>query len=203
MTSCTKDYKGNSLLLTSFAELPNSTVLCSRADSMRSCHVWFWFTATQVNTEHVDSIHPFCRPVYKHKKNMEFSKPDDAMSQLRCQFCPTCRIFNSNSHQLLSCSNYNYLWLAGYETKTVNTVLIGQHTFVCSQDCLAFQQHKLSEQNGLSCTRILLFTFLLTLQFSQTIVGQSRVRNQRKFSRHILNTKIKFLLLLLLLHSMW
>ena len=38
-TSCVKDYKGHSIVQTSFIESPNSTILCSWADSLHSCHV--------------------------------------------------------------------------------------------------------------------------------------------------------------------
>ena len=107
----------------------------------------------------------------------KFSKPDDSMSRLHSQF--TSGIFSS--HQLTSCiciiaSNCPATKLE------LSTVLTSQHSFAYIEDCPAIQQQKLSFQRcasrGLSCWRISLVMFLLTLYFSHTTVGHTQVSNK-------------------------
>ena len=52
-TSCSKDYKGHSLVQTSSTEPPSSAILCSssRADSLRSCCMWLNQRAFLISTE--------------------------------------------------------------------------------------------------------------------------------------------------------
>ena len=86
-------------------------------------------------------------------------------------------------HLVLSHIIYNCLWLAGYNTQTVNTVLISQQSFVYPADCPVFwiTQTELAK-TCFSWTPLpdnFTVTSLLTLQFSLTTVSHPQVRNNR------------------------